>query len=380
MYNPKIWLATAFLTVASISLFGQATASTPCVDNPLVQKLDFWLGDWEVYVADTLSAYSKITKAEGNCTLHEDYQTTRGYAGRSMNYFDPADSLYKQVWVDKLNGLIRFQEVRAAAGYLLMEAVGSPQPLRMDYRLDTLTGFVTQTMESSQDNGATWVSIFNGEYRPRVQIPTTAEALLAASRQYHDPNKVWPNWQAELQVEEPRLQNPGRATKLVINNGLSVFRMERAYGENLLGFYVTPAGCTYSLNGNTELGPETLSEHRLNCSRARNYRGFYRFLYGLPMILDEMRWEALSTPALSNLRGQSLIKLEVSIADAPFSSRWSLYFDPASHQLRALEYFPEAGEGDLLILEDEFEKGGIKLHRIRHWYEGEAYQGSDIGF
>jgi hypothetical protein len=141
----------------------------PCRYGDEYKKLDFWLGEWDVFVNGAKTATSSITKSEGGCTLHEDYKTLNSYFGRSMNYYDPTDKKYTQIWIDKFNGIIKFKEVEARKGYLKFQADGGGGTLtNMDYTLDETTGNVTQTMDNSKDGGKTWTSSFNGVYKKRI--------------------------------------------------------------------------------------------------------------------------------------------------------------------------------------------------------------------
>ncbi|WP_299228704.1 hypothetical protein [uncultured Psychroserpens sp.] len=141
-------------------------SANPCKYGAEYKKLDFWLGEWDVYVKGKKTADSYITKSEGGCTLHEDYRTLGGYFGRSMNYYDAADQLYTQIWIDKNNGKIEFKETSAKEGYLMMMSdQGDGNLIRMSYEKDNETGNVTQIMESSSDEGKTWNLNFNGVYK-----------------------------------------------------------------------------------------------------------------------------------------------------------------------------------------------------------------------
>lgn len=141
----------------------------PCRYGDEYQKLDFWLGSWDVYVKDKMTATSEITKSEGGCTLHEDYKTLSGFFGRSMNYYDPEDKKYTQIWIDKFNSITIFKEIESRTGYLKMQADDGKGTLtNMDYTLDSETGNVTQTMESSKDQGKTWTQSFVGIYKKKV--------------------------------------------------------------------------------------------------------------------------------------------------------------------------------------------------------------------
>ena len=141
--------------------------ANPCKHDPIFKKLDFWLGEWEVFVNATKVATSSITKSEGGCTLHEDYRTNAGFSGMSVNYIDVTDSLYTQIWIDKFNTKTIFKEHDSGPGFLVMLAKQKNNNLtKMGYHIDKTTGHVTQTIETSTDDGKTWNSSFTGIYKP----------------------------------------------------------------------------------------------------------------------------------------------------------------------------------------------------------------------
>lgn len=140
--------------------------ANPCLYGSQYKRLDFWLGEWEVFVNDAKIATSSITKSEGGCTLYEDYKTTTGFLGRSTNYYDPTDKLYTQIWIDKFNSISTFKEDASKEGYLQMTADdGAGNLTRMTYVQDKIKDTVTQTVDSSTDKGKTWVTGFVGVYK-----------------------------------------------------------------------------------------------------------------------------------------------------------------------------------------------------------------------
>ncbi len=145
--------------------------ANPCQYNEGAQRLDFWLGEWDVYQGDVKTADSRITKGSDGCTLHEDYRTQSGFSGRSISYFDPSDELYKQTWVDKFNSVVHFTEVTSKPGYLCLEVVlpgGSGAVTRMCYAYDADADTVTQTLERSTDDRKTWTQNFEGIYKRKT--------------------------------------------------------------------------------------------------------------------------------------------------------------------------------------------------------------------
>ena len=170
--NKKITVVVLLLFIV-IGAFAQTKdeKAFPCRYGDEFKKLDFWLGEWDVYVKDKKTATSSITKSEGDCTLHEDYKTLTKFYGRSINYHDPKDGKYTQIWIDKFNTIVTFKETEAREGYLKMMVEGGVDTLTtMDYTLDKTTGQVTQTMESSTDRGKTWTQTFKGVYKPREKL------------------------------------------------------------------------------------------------------------------------------------------------------------------------------------------------------------------
>ena len=142
--------------------------ANPCKYKSEHQRLDFWLGEWDVFVGGNKTAVSSITKSEGGCTLHEDYRTQSGFFGTSYNYFDPQDSLYKQIWIDKFNSITNFHAIEYGEGFLVMLATRPNGNLsRMSYQSNDTDQSVTQTMEASTDGGKTWTSNFVGVYRKK---------------------------------------------------------------------------------------------------------------------------------------------------------------------------------------------------------------------
>jgi len=368
-----------------------AENATPCCQDDRYRKLDFWLGEWEVYVGDQMTAVSSITKGEGDCTLHENYRTRGGYTGRSFNYFDPQDSLYKQIWVDRNNVVSTYRELEARPGYLLLETYGAGPMIRMAYSYDREEDSITQTLEQSQDGGEHWQNVFTGVYRRRAGTQASkvewlsAEELLKRSRALHDPQRNWARFQDTIRAREPRLRNQSRATLAVLDRVNDHFVFERAYGEDIVRYEFARDACTYAVNGQTELTEEQIKRHRLSCERGSNYRRYYEFLYGLPMELDNYGWESNGIPQRVRFKGEEYWQLELRIEGAPFSEDWTLYFDPENYMLRALVYRPpnpEHGSGEYLLLDGTMEKQGVRLRRTMTWYsqDTDEFLGMDIGF
>jgi hypothetical protein len=147
-----------------------------CESQPEFAQLDFWVGNWDVFVGDQRVGEDHIQKIMDGCAITEDWKDARGGQGHSLFYIEPASMVWKQVWVTQRalapgglkekqliarlpNGALRFQGQVAIAGgqsYLdrtLLEAAGPAE--------------VHQLIEISRDGGQTWQTTFDAMYRRR---------------------------------------------------------------------------------------------------------------------------------------------------------------------------------------------------------------------
>ena len=76
-----------------------------------VGPLDFWDGQWEVRDAASgeVVGHQTIGRAEHGHLFTEDWNDTRGHAGRGLTYCDPADGRWKQVRVAADGGVLRVE-------------------------------------------------------------------------------------------------------------------------------------------------------------------------------------------------------------------------------------------------------------------------------
>ena len=78
----------------------------PC-SAPEVSQFDFWLGQWNAFSADTLTATNTITKVMDGCTVQENFESPKSnYTGKSWSVYNPKIQLWQQTWVDNQGGYI----------------------------------------------------------------------------------------------------------------------------------------------------------------------------------------------------------------------------------------------------------------------------------
>lgn len=168
----KKLITLGFILVANLTF-----AQKPCDSNPKYNEFDFWIGSWEVYgLNGKLAGTSKISKILDNCVLLEEWTSAaaqRGliFSGKSYNSYNVATKQWQQNWVDNTGGSTEY-----LTGYYENEAMhflSRPFPNKngsMSIRKLTFfklkDGKVRQVGEISTDEGKSWSTEMDLEYRP----------------------------------------------------------------------------------------------------------------------------------------------------------------------------------------------------------------------
>lgn len=149
-------------------------AQKPCSD-PLYRQFDFWIGEWEAFGLNGKKAGdSKISMLLDSCVILEEWSSAgivRGlrYAGKSFNRYNAVTRQWTQSWVDNTGGNTEYK-----GWYADNKMILSTQPF--SFSKDTMAirrmsffnlspDKVRQLGEISKDNGKTWATEFDLEYR-----------------------------------------------------------------------------------------------------------------------------------------------------------------------------------------------------------------------
>lgn len=99
------------LLLLSCLLGTSAFASpAPCDDVAGLRDFDFWIGSWDVRTADgALAGHNRIEYAEQGCRVDEHWRSANGGTGSSINFRDPVDGQWEQVWHSEGGSFIRIR-------------------------------------------------------------------------------------------------------------------------------------------------------------------------------------------------------------------------------------------------------------------------------
>ncbi len=155
-------------------------AQTPCSANPIFRQLDFWVGNWEAYGPKGKKAGdSRISIILDSCVVLEEWTSTAAvkgltYAGKSFNTYNASTGQWQQTWVDN-SGITTTEFLEGKFEDKKMLFRTKPFAFSKDtMAIRSLTFFdlgpdkVRQLGRITKDNGATWTTEYDLEYRRKL--------------------------------------------------------------------------------------------------------------------------------------------------------------------------------------------------------------------
>ena len=212
--------------------------------------------------------------------------------------------------------------------------------------------------------------------------PLSGKELLEKSIEYHDPNSKWSKFNGSFNVSMQSPNRPLRKSNIVIDLMRSFFELSVQIGENQWKASLLDEDCDLLFNGSRKISPEIEKEFRLNCKRAKMYRDYYTYLYGLPMKLKDTGTDIDQVISQKSIEGISYWVLKVEYDPNVGSDTWYFYFDTKSFGLKRYQFFNDESknDGEYIILDDEIEIEGILMPKNRSWYynSDNTFLGTDI--
>lgn len=164
-----IYILAVLLFTCTLSLQAQQRPNL-CASKE-AHQFDFWLGDWDVYDtnADTIVGHNLITPLANGCALLENWSSTSGFTGSSINKYNFATKMWEQMWVDVSGNTLHIKGTYKDSKMILEnEQPGQGGNGTVKNKItyyNNSDGTVRQHWEFSNDQGKTWQSAFDGMYR-----------------------------------------------------------------------------------------------------------------------------------------------------------------------------------------------------------------------
>lgn len=157
-----------------------ASVAAPCRATEVSRNLDFWIGDWDVYLGKQLAGRDTVERMLGGCAVTERWNGASGPGdeGFSLFAYDARKDLWTQTWVtgnSAMPGGIKFKVLRAhTTSSTTFQGEIEAKSGAVYYDRTILTalpgGRVHQEIQVSHD-GVAWRTGFDAIYVPHGERP-----------------------------------------------------------------------------------------------------------------------------------------------------------------------------------------------------------------
>lgn len=172
--------ALAFTLAGRGAAAAQQRPGSPCAAAAF-HAFDYWVGHWAVRdPKGAVVGHSHVSRISDGCAVLEQWTDAKGGTGTSINFFTPADSTWRQVWVGG-GGLILHLEGNVMHGAMTMQ--DSRKTAKGQAVMDRIrwipmdSGKVEQLWETSTDGGTSWKIAFQGFYVPQKTSGMATDTL-----------------------------------------------------------------------------------------------------------------------------------------------------------------------------------------------------------
>jgi hypothetical protein len=209
----------------------------------------------------------------------------------------------------------------------------------------------------------------------------TGDQLLEKAIQFHDPNGNWDTFKGTLFVTMEIPKRSNRKSTISINLPEEYFSVEAIRDTIVTKYTVDKDVCSSSLNGNENPSLEIKKKFSLNCERAKMYKNYYTYLYGLPMKLKDEGTVIHQKVERKKFKGKEYLVLKATYNKEVGKDTWYFYFNPKTYAMEVYQFFKTAKDsGEYILLSCLETINEVKIPKIRAWYynKDNGYLGTDI--
>lgn len=164
--------------------------STPCLYDPNFKKLDFFVGEWDVFVRGKGTEYNlkvgsdSVVQQPGGCSIIEYFtyfnapsQGIPNFEGRSMSFFDHAKQKFIHSWAGSAGDIINYEEFASGENTITFLCVtnnlkdGSLMHRKFQFTYNPSDKTIHQFIQNSSNMGKTWSVDWDAIFRPKNKKP-----------------------------------------------------------------------------------------------------------------------------------------------------------------------------------------------------------------
>jgi hypothetical protein len=209
----------------------------------------------------------------------------------------------------------------------------------------------------------------------------TGNQLLEKAIKFHDPKGNWETFKGELFVTMETPKNAPRKSMIKINFPDEYFLVKAVRDTVITEYIIQKDKCSSAINGNKNPSDELKKKYNLNCERAKLFKNYYTYLYGLPMKLKDEGTIIDQKVVRKIFKGKEYLVLKATYSKEVGKDTWYFYFNPKTYAMEIYQFFKEKKDsGEYILLSGLETIKDIKMPKNRAWYfnKNDSYLGIDI--
>ncbi len=199
----------------------------------------------------------------------------------------------------------------------------------------------------------------------------TAEQLLNRAIAFHDPDGWWNKVKMDLIIDMEAPQNVKRRSNVVIDNIKGSFHLSMLRNGQLMEWMVDGKdSCDFRLNFSKPASTAEADSLDLTPYRARRWRNYYTYLYGIPMKLKDEGTHVGDEVIETKFMDKDVLALRVTYDESVGKDIWYFYFNPNTYALVGYRFYHDEAknDGEYIVLEDMIVEKGLRIPKNRSWY------------
>ena len=208
-----------------------------------------------------------------------------------------------------------------------------------------------------------------------------AEELLRRTIAFHDPSGRWMQSTFQFDIKSTYADGRARVRKSRVNFATGAYEQNQEVEGRRVRMAVTNGNCAIEVDGQRDVPPDFAQKHRLSCERAKLFRNYISYLWGLPMKLKDPGTRLDPKVETGTFRGEKVRVLTVRYEPSTGTDVWRFYIRERTAEMIGYAFEKADGKGEYIVLEGiQVLSNGARIPRVRKWYEtkGDVFLGSDV--
>ncbi len=226
------------------------------------------------------------------------------------------------------------------------------------------------------------ISILSGLLPNETLAQLSAIEVINKSIQYHDPKGVLADEKITMHFIETRPNGADRKSDVTIHVPKESYIINREVDSHHVSMKWHKNKSQFKLDGTSKLSAEQIEKYNLNNERLHKMKDYYRYLWHLPMTLEDPGTIISDQVKTVTFNNQKSLEIKVTYDPKVGADIWYFYFHPETYALVGYRFYHDesANDGEYILLTEEFKLGKLRLPKKRAWYmhKDDKYLGEDI--